>query len=296
MKLKDIYSNQETVDKKFFTNKKPIISFEVFPPKENVITRNQSIIEELDQLMKYDPKLVSVTYGAGGSTKTNSLELTRLIKKDLNIDVMPHFTCKNASKEFIENYLAEIEEECVENVLALRGDIPSGEAITCHDFKYANELVEYINLKTNLAIGVAGYPEGHVESDSLDADILNLKKKVDAGAQVIYTQLFFDNNYFYKYVDLVRAAGIEIPIVPGILPVTNYNQLTRMISLCNVDVPAALKEKLDKHKDDADTIKEIGQNYATMQAKQLIGYGVQGLHFYILNKAFPTCEILESIL
>lgn len=295
MKLKDIYLKQETVDKKFLTQK-PVISFEVFPPKENAIEKNQLIVEELKQLMKYNPKLVSITYGAGGSTKTNSLELTRLIKKELNIDVMPHFTCKNASKEFIENYLAEIEEECIENVLALRGDIPNNEDLIYHDFKYANELVEYINLKTNLAIGVAGYPEGHVESDNLDVDILNLKKKVDAGAQVIYTQLFFDNNYFYKYVELVRAAGIEIPIIPGILPVTNYNQLTRMISLCNVDVPIPFKEKLEKYKDDPETIKQIGQNYATLQSQKLIDYGVQGLHFYILNKAVPTSEILENIL
>lgn len=296
MKLQDIYSNQEIADNKNFKQKSPIISFEVFPPKENVENRNKAIVSELKELMKYNPKLVSITYGAGGSTKTNSLDLTKLIKKEVNIDVMPHFTCKNASKESIENYLSEIEEECIENVLALRGDIPLGEEIQYNDFKYANELVRFINSKTKLSVAVAGYPECHIESESLESDIENLKRKVDAGAQVIYTQLFFDNTYFYKYVDLIRSSGINIPIVPGILPITNYNQLSRMISLCHVKVPYVLKEKLDKFKDDSDAIKEIGQHYAIMQSQQLIDYGVSGLHFYILNKSFPTSEILESIL
>lgn len=296
MKLEDIYLNQDIVDKKNYKHKKPVISFEVFPPKENVEARNQVIVSELKELMKFNPKLVSITYGAGGSTKANSLDLTKLIKKEVKIDVMPHFTCKNASKESIENYLSEIEEECIENVLALRGDIPIGEELLHNDFKYANELVGFINSKTNLSVAVAGYPEGHVESESLEQDIENLKRKVDAGAKVIYTQLFFDNEYFYKYVDFVRAAGINIPIVPGVLPITNYNQLSRMISLCNVAVPSVLKGKLDKFKDDSDAIKEIGQHYAILQSQQLIDHGVPGLHFYILNKAFPTNEILESIL
>lgn len=296
MKLQEIYSEQEIVGEVVFKQKQPIISFEVFPPKENIAVRNLAIVDELKKLMKFDPKLVSITYGAGGSTKANSLDLTKLIKNEVKIDVMPHFTCKNASKDSIKNYLAEIEEECVENVLALRGDVPLGEELVHHDFKFANELVDFISSKTNLSVGVAGYPEGHVESENLKSDIENLKKKVDSGAQVVYTQLFFDNNYFFKYVDLVRAAGINIPIVPGILPITNYNQLSRMISLCHVDVPVKLKEKLDKHKDDSNAIKEIGLNYAIYQTQQLIDDEVSGLHFYTLNKAFPTAEILENIL
>lgn len=296
MKLEEIYLKQERANNNLFPPKKPVISFEVFPPKDDVENKNNLIVKELKELSKYNPKLVSVTYGAGGSTKTNSLELTKLIKNEVKIDVMPHFTCKNASKGFIQDYLTEIESESIENVLALRGDIPLNEEILHHDFRYANELVDFIALRTNLSVAVAGYPEGHVESKTLKADIENLKKKVDAGAKVIYTQLFFDNAYFYSYVDLVRSVGINIPIVPGILPITNYNQLSRMISLCHVNVPLSLMDKLDKHKDDSNAVKEIGIDYAIKQSKQLIDAEVKGLHFYILNKCFPTNQILENIL
>ena len=293
MKLEEIYSYKDNACDSI---KKPIISFEVFPPKEDIENRNMIIVDELRMLMKFNPKLISVTYGAGGTTKTNSLDLARLISRELCIDVMPHFTCKNSSKDFIDNYLADIVNENFDNVLALRGDIPVGEDITCHDFKYANELVEFINMKTDLSVAVAGYPEGHSESIDIDADIENLKKKVDAGSRAIFTQLFFVNDYFYSYYEKVANKGIDIPIIPGILPITSYNQLSRMTSLCKVDVPVALKDKLEKFKDDSQAVKEIGLDFATVQVQKLINFGVSGMHFYILNKAFPTFEILDRVL
>ncbi len=296
MRLEYIYSQIDINEGMFFDGKKPIISFEVFPPKEDVTNKNLAIVNEIRQLMQFNPRLVSVTYGAGGTTKANSLELARLIKRELKLDVMPHFTCKNSSKEFIENYLSEIEEECFENVLALRGDIPLGEEITCHDFKYANELVEFIKSKTNLSVGVAGYPEGHSESRDLDFDIENLKKKFDAGANAIYTQLFFDNTYFYNYCEKVQKAGINLPVIPGILPITSYNQLSKMILLCGVDVPSSLRSKLEKYKHDSNAVKEIGLDFAISQTQKLMDFGVPGMHFYILNKALPTFDILETLL
>ncbi len=288
MKLEEIYSITEA--------KKPVISFEVFPPKEEHDIRNKLIIDELNKLSSFNPKLVSITYGAGGTTKTNSLQLAKVIRDSLKIDVMPHFTCKNSSKEFIQSYLSEIEEESMHNVLALRGDVPIGEDILCEDFRYASELVEFIKSKTDLSIAVAGYPEAHIEADDLASDIENLKKKVNAGAKVIFTQLFFDNEYFYHYCEKVRDAGIDIPIVPGILPITSYNQLSKMISLCKVKLPNSLKDKLEQYRHDQDSVKIIGKEFAIIQSQKLIDFGVSGLHFYILNKSMPAYDILENIL
>ncbi len=295
MRLESIYSNIEK-SKEISSGNKPVISFEVFPPKDNIFEKNKAIIDELKILSKFSPSLVSITYGAGGTTEANSLELAKLIKNELSVDVMPHLTCKNSSKEFIKKYIEEIENDGIENVLALRGDSPIENVEDCSDFKYANELVSFIRARSDLSIAVAGYPECHIECDSIDKDIENLKRKVDAGASVIYTQLFFNNDYYYKYVDKVRSAGINLPVVPGILPITSYGQLNKMTSLCNVSVPDDFKYKIEKFKNDSTAISEIGLNFAINQTKTLILYGVPGVHFYILNKSKPTYLILENIL
>ena len=207
---------------------------------------------------------------------------------------MPHFACINADKEFIKNYIHEIEQEDIENVLALRGDKPINSQTA--DFKYAYELIEFIKEHTNLSIAVAGYPEGHLEAQSLSKDIENLKRKIENGGQVIYTQLFFNNDYFFKYMDLVKEAGITNPVIPGILPITNYKQVDRMVELCGVDVPLKLKERLEKFKNDKNAIMEIGINYTSYQVEELLKNGIKGLHFYTLNKSTPTIQILENII
>lgn len=296
MNLKDIYSKKNQIKSCDFSKKKPIISFEVFPPKEDIEAKCEQIIVELNNLKKFDPKLISVTYGAGGSTKSNSFELADMIKEQVKIEVMPHFTCVNSSFSFISDCLTKFESLGIENVLALRGDLPKDRDVEHMDFKYASELVNFIRTRTELAVAVAGYPEGHIESESLNKDIDYLKKKVDEGASVIYTQLFFDNDYFYKYVDKVRAVGIDLPIVPGLLPITNHSQLDRMVSLCGVKVPKKLLEKLDKFKDSPNEIKKIGVDFACQQVSELLDFEADGLHFYILNKSNPTCSILDNIL
>ncbi len=295
MRLEDIYKNSTPLTATAFTSKKPVLSFEVFPPRDYSSEKAQLIVEELIKLSKYDPKLVSVTYGAGGATKSNSLDLTKLIKNKLSIEVMPHLTCQNSSIDFIESYLCDIKDEGIENVLALRGDKPLHEEFKFDDFRYANELVSFIKSKTNLSIAVAGYPEGHSESISLSADIDNLKRKVDEGAQVIYTQLFFDNEYYYRYVDLLRKKQIFLPVVPGILPITSYSQLSRMIALCNVCLPKNLVKQLEANQDSTKAIKEIGIEHAILQSTKLVDYGVPGLHFYILNKSYPMMDILQNL-
>src|SRR5574344_2187789 len=227
MDLKEIYKKNKT-----------FLSFEVFPPKDDLDGfKKDKLIEVLKDLKKFKPSLISLTHGAGGTNREASLDLVKRIKKETSLEIMPHFTCVCSSKNQIEQYLEDIKELKIENILALRGDEPQNIDV-CHlDFKYANELVSFIKANTELSIGVAGYPEGHIACPSLELDIRNLKRKVNAGADVIYTQLFFDNEKFYKFIDLIRKEGIEIPVAAGILPVTSYNQLNKMINLCRVSLP-----------------------------------------------------------
>ncbi len=290
MRLKDIY-NKEKV-----SLKKPIISFEIFPPKDSSTENLEKIIKELNGLMCFEPKLISITYGAGGSTRNNSLDLTKIVKKNFDVEVMPHLTCVNATNEFINDYLLELKAIGINNVLALRGDLSDDNSLNVLDFKYANELVKFIKQNTDISLAVAGYPEGHVESKCLDVDLLNLKKKVDEGADVIYTQLFFDNEYYFKYVDKVRELGINIPVIPGILPITNYHQIFKMSELCKVTIPECLLMELHKYKDDNSAIREIGMDFASNQLEKLTNFGVDGVHFYILNKANPTVNLLKNLL
>lgn len=284
MKLKDIYNSDKTV-----------ISYEVFPPKDDIEGKKLSnLFEELHKLLEFNPSIISVTYGAGGSNQNESVEIIRRIKNDLNVTPMPHFTCVSTSAENIKDYLKTLETLGIENILALRGDIPENTEI-CHDFKYAFELVKCIKKESSLSAAVAGYPEGHKESESLDKDIDYLKKKVDMGADVIYTQLFFDNEHFLNFKEKCLRKGINIPIIPGILPVTNYKTLEKMATLCKVVIPSGMSETLYKHKDDKDYIKKFGIEYASKQCEELVKSGVPGLHFYTLNKAEAVSRILSNL-
>ena len=249
-------------------------------------------------LSKYNPSFISVTYGAGGSTRDRTLELVLKIKNELNIQPLPHFTCVGTERDGILKYLKEVKDANINNILALRGDPPQGETEFRkpeNGFGYANELVEFINANTDLGIAVAGYPEGHTECESLEQDIVNLKRKADAGAEVIITQLFYDNNYFFKFLEKTQKAGISIPIVPGILIITNFAQVEKMTSMCGCTIPSNLKEKLRKYQNDNNAVKEIGIEHATSQCRELLTNKVPGLHFCTLNKAFATDEVLKQL-
>lgn len=276
MKLREIYNTDKTV-----------ISFEVFPPKEN----SEKLLEEIKDLKHHNPAFISLTYGAGGN-ENKSFELLKQIK-DTGINVMPHFTCISTTKENIERNINKLIDLKIENILALRGDIPENKELQKHDFNYASDLVEFIKHKTNLSIGVAGYPEGHIESPDLDTDINYLKAKVDKGVDAIFTQLFFDNNNFYKFIDKTEKAGINIPIIPGIMPIISKKQVEKMVKLANITVPQNVQENISKLKD-KDLI-EFGIEYATSQCEELIKNGIKGLHFYTLNKSYSTNEILNNI-
>lgn len=292
MNLKEIYSqNKQSSD---FGGQKTVISFEVFPPKIGE-AGEQKLVEELKILQKFNPALISLTYGAGGTNRNSSLNLIKKIQQEIQTPIMPHFTCVCSSKSDIEQYLKEIEQLGLKNILALRGDEPQ-EIDVCHlDFRYANELVEFIKSKTDLSIGVAGYPECHNDCASLELDIQNLKKKVVCGADVVYSQLFFDNEKFLKFRDLTQEAGIELPLVAGILPVTSYAQLDRMLEMCKVSLPQKFAQNLEKFKNNPNDIKKIGTEFALEQCQDLIKNEVAGLHFYTLNKACATSQILKNL-
>ena len=276
MKLREIYSGGKTV-----------ISFEVFPPKSDI----DKLLQEIKILEKHNPAFISLTYGAGGS-ENKSFDLLKQIK-NTGVNVMPHFTCISSSKESIEADMKKLGDIGIENILALRGDIPENNELCRNDFRYANELVSFIKAKTNFSTGVAGYPEGHIESPDLKTDIENLKKKVDAGADAIFTQLFFDNDLFFDYVNRVRNAGIEIPVIAGIMPVISEKQVNRMISMANISVHDKLKQNIKKFK--GKDLIAYGIEFASSQCSALIKEGVKGLHFFTLNKAYSANRILDNI-
>ena len=276
MKLREIYNTEKTV-----------ISFEVFPPKEN----SDKLLEEIKKLKQHNPSFISLTYGAGGN-ENKSFELLKQIQ-NTGINVMPHFTCITSTKDNVKKNINTLLDLKVENILALRGDIPEDKGLQKHDFAHASDLVEFIKHNTSLSIGVAGYPEGHIESRDLDTDINYLKAKVDKGADVIFTQLFFDNDKFYKFVDKANKTGINIPIIPGIMPILSEKQVNKMVNLAQITVPTNLKENICKLKD-KDLI-EFGIEYASTQCENLIKNGVKGLHFYTLNKSYSTNQILNNI-
>lgn len=283
MKLKEIYSQNKT-------GTPPVISFEVFPPKDNV----ENLLEEISILKNYNPSFASLTCGAGGKGN-KSFELLKDIKA-LNMNVMPHFTCITSTKENIKDGLNQINDMGIENILALRGDIPQNPELRHYDFNFASDLTAFIKQQTSLSIGVAGYPEGHIEAFDLKTDIENLKKKVDAGADAIFTQLFFDNNKFFEYIQLVRNEGINIPIIAGIMPIKSYKQIVKMTSLARVTIPENLQTKINKYKEDSKSMTELGIEYASNQCEELINNNVTGLHFFTLNKSYSTSQILNNIL
>ncbi len=285
MNLKDIYSQDN----------KTVISYEIFPPKNDETgEKTEKLYSEIAELNKFSPALISVTYGAGGSNKAQSLEIVQeLCAKKFN--VMPHFTCVCSNKEQINKYLSELSKLNIENILALKGDEPQ-DCLVCHrDFRYANELVEYLKSETNFSIAVAGYPEGHIEAPDLQTDIKNLKRKINAGSDAIFTQMFFDNDKFFRYIELLEKENIKVPVIAGILPILSYQQLDKMLSLAKVTVPKKLMENLEKFKDNKDDIKKLGIDFATEQCAQLIENGVKGLHFFTLNKSYSVSNILKNL-
>lgn len=274
----------------------PLFSFEFFPPKDEQGAIN--LYQAIDQLKSLNPSYVSVTYGAGGSTREKTLDLVGKIKNEIKLEPMCHLTCVGSSRDQINDILRKIHRNNIQNILALRGDPPQGEsAFVKHadGFAYASDLVREIKKKYDLCIGVAGYPEKHPESRDFDEDIKYLKLKVDSGASFIVTQLFFNNNAFFEFVDRVEKAGIHVPIIPGIMPITNLSQIQRFTTMCGASLPDQLVKDLEKLKDSENDVQKYGTEYAIRQCRELLDRGVKGIHFYTLNKSKATREIFKAI-
>jgi len=256
------------------------------------------LFETIQNLKPCDPSFVSVTFGAGGSTRTKTIELVGRIKSEINLESMAHLTCVGSGEEEIKSFLDELELNGIDNVLALRGDPPEGQEKFVkpeNGFQYANELVALIKKDYRFCVGVAGYPEGHVECPDKQTDLENLKKKVDAGADFVITQLFFDNDAYFDFVDRVHSIGLSVPIIPGIMPILNLKQVKRFTKMCGATIPASLLESLELVKDDQEKVKETGLAYAKEQCEDLLNQGAPGIHFYTLNKSNATLRILEHL-
>ena len=275
--------------------KKTVFSFEVFPPKKE--SGVETIYKTLEELKQLNPDFISVTYGAGGVGVANAttVDLCSKIKNEYGIETIAHLTCLYNTKEDIDSILEELKEKGIDNILALRGDVNPNFELK-HDFRYASELTEYIMSK-NMGFNVSGgcYPEVHQEAESMIADIKNLKKKIDAGADHLISQLFFDNNAFYDFIEKVRIAGIDVPIEAGIMPVTNKKQIERMVSMCGASIPAKLSKVLHRFGDNPEAMRDAGISYAIDQIIDLVANGVEGIHIYTMNDPYIAGKITKSV-
>lgn len=279
---------------KLFEAKKPVFSLEVFPPKKNS-GGIETIYETLDGLKDLKPDFISVTYGAGGNLADNSTcEICSIIKNKYNILPIAHLTCVNNSKSDIDIILGNLKNAGVSNILALRGDI-NPEVPPKDDFLHASELVAYIKDKDTFDVSGACYPETHPDSEDTVSDILNLKHKVDCGAEHLISQLFFNNEDFYSFLEKARLAGITVPIEAGIMPVTNKSQVLRMATMCGASIPRKMSRLLNKFENNPKALEDAGIAYAIDQIIDLIANGVDGIHLYTMNKPYIAQRIFNSI-
>jgi len=285
MKLSDIYARQ-----------KPVISFEFFPPKTPDGTEN--LFRNLALLSELKPAFVSMTYGAGGSTRNKTVTLVMRIKNEVGVESVAHLACGGHTADEIRSICTELEQGGIQNVLALRGDPPVGQTKfpnVPNGFKYASQLTKFLKQNFKFGIGVAGYPEKHLEAPSMELDLTHLKEKIDAGADVIITQLFFDNEDFFKFEQRVRALGIEKPIVAGIMPIKDVDQIKRFTTMCGAKIPPELLSRLEAVRDDKEKVVQVGVDHAYQQCAALIKRGVVGIHFYTLNQSRSTRDIFNRL-
>ena len=285
-------------------HKGPVISFEIFPPKTpKGLEKLKTVLSDLATL---SPDFISVTYGAMGSTRDKTIEIANYIKNQLKLETACHLTCVGSGRKELDLFLTKIMNSGINNIVALRGDPPKGKKnfIPPPDgYSYANELVHHIRgfeqrntkFNTNFGIAIAGYPEKHQEAPDFEIDLQNLKRKVDAGADIIITQLFFENKYFFEFVRRVRNMGIKIPVIPGLMPILSAKQIMKITTMCGSTIPESLKNNLINAENNDAYAEEIGITQCISQAKELIESGVPGIHFYVLNKSYHIKRILNSI-
>jgi len=278
------------------------ISFELFPPKTDAAMSNLRQI--LPELVALSPDLITVTYGALGSTRARTLEIARLIQQDYGVNTACHLTCVGSSRDELDGILEEIVSAGIRNVVALRGDPPQGEAtfIAPPDgYRHADALVTHIRLfearrkLPRFAIAVAGYPEKHPEATDFESDLRHLRQKVENGGDLVITQLFYDNPAYFRYAEAVKKSPLSVPVVPGLLPIVSVKQILRITSLCGSSIPPELRDRLELAKNDDALAEEIGIDHCVKQAKELLASGVSGLHFYVLNRVSHIKRIMEQL-
>lgn len=278
--------------KNIINAEKPSLSFEVFPPKTQ--DKFETVSSAATKIAELKPDFMSVTYGAGGTTAKYTVEIAKSIS-DKGVTPLAHLTCVNSSKENILEKLQQLKENGIENILALRGDIPEGTEPSQWDFKYASELVSFIKENGDFCVGGACYPEKHVESLTEKDDLINLKHKVDCGCDFLTTQMFFDNDLFYKYLLRVRNMGITVPVIPGIMPVTNGRQIERSYKLSGAVLPDRFKRIVERFSDDPKAMEQAGIAYATEQIIDLFANGINAVHVYSMNKPYVAQKIKENL-
>ena len=279
--------------------RKPFFSFEFFPPKNDEGVR--LLFEAIARLRPVEPAFVSITYGAGGSTRARTVELAKRIQNELGLDVMAHVTCVGASIDDLRRLFEELAESNIQNIMALRGDPPKGEdafVATTGGYAHASELIAMLAQDYSFCIGAACYPETHPEAFNAETDLKYLLDKVQAGANFLTTQLFFDNERYFGFVARAREIGINVPILPGIMPITDYRQIQRFTEMCGSEIPARLRGELERRSDEPEAVLDLGVAYATLQCADLLARGAPGVHFYTLNRSPATravCSALRAV-
>ncbi len=283
MKIRDILKSEE-----------PHISFEVFPPKTDA--GFDSVLAATEKIAALKPSFISVTYGAGGGTSKNTVSIASHIKKDFGVTSLAHLTCVSSTKEVVHQVIGRLKEEGIENVLALRGDIPAEHEFPLpNHYRYASELIEDIRQQGDFCIGAACYPEGHVETEHKKDDIVNLKHKVDCGVDFLTTQMFFDNHILYNFLYRIREKGITVPVLPGIMPVTNKKQIARIGGLSGTILPERFRAIVDRFGDNPAAMQQAGIAYATDQIIDLIANGISHIHVYSMNKPEVAAAIIRNL-
>jgi methylenetetrahydrofolate reductase (NADPH) len=275
---------------------RPCFSFEFFPPKTDEGMEN--LWRAANELKQDTPAFVSVTYGAGGSTRDRTIQIVKRIKQELGLEAMAHFTCVGATVDELRRVLDEMQEAGIENVLALRGDPPQGQEewrATEGGLSYSTELIDLIGQNYDFSIGAACFPEVHIHSPNLEQDIRVMKEKVANGARFLITQLFFDNELYFDFVEKARAAGVDVPIIPGIMPMQAFGQIHRITKMCGATIPDNLATELEARKDDEAAVRDFGVAYATLQCADLLSRGAPGIHFYVLNRSPAARAVLAAL-
>ena len=285
MKIAELYRDSD----------KPVISCEFFAPKSD--RGFQNLYKVFEKLKQASPAFYSVTYGAGGGTARPTLELVCKIQDEFGITSMPHLTCVNHSKEYLLSYVKELKDNGIDNILALRGDMPGGGKFMPHPegLRFAADVVGLVGELNHFCIGVAAHPEGHPDSTSLEEDIKNLKNKLDAGADFAITQFYFDNKFYFKFVEMARNIGIEKPIIPGIIPFVNANHVMKFAKINKTHIPDNLKKQMIEAGDDRERASKLGITKAAELCRELLDSGVPGIHFYTLNNSRPTLSVLQRL-